>query len=146
MEVLIVLLIMLTIITLIGHGIWVAIRAFIRLLVRNDDEKQATRLFTPVAGPLDDLAAFERQLVRFSREGKINDEIYELLLVRIRAERDRLLGRQTTPPQKPAPAPAPPAPPAPPSVVPPSAIASDDQNIVEPAPTFLAPEEPVREP
>src|ERR1043166_7509469 len=141
MEVLIVLLILLTIITLIGHGIWVAIRAFIRLLVRNDDEKQVTRLFKPVAGPLDDLAAFERQLVRFSREGKINDEIYELLLARIRAERDSLLGRPTRPPPKPTPPPAPVAPP-PPSVVTATPVASE----VEPAPTFLAPEEPVREP
>ena len=141
MEVLIVLLILLTIITLIGHGIWVAIRAFIRLLVRDDDEKQVTRLFKPVAGPLDDLAAFERQLVRFSREGKINDEIYELLLARIRAERDSLLGRPTRPAPKPTPPPAPVAPP-PPSVV----TASPVEIVIEPAPTFLAPEEPVREP
>src|SRR5690242_4323650 len=35
----------------------------------------------------DDLAAFERQLVRFYRDGKINDEIYEQLLARVRAER-----------------------------------------------------------
>lgn len=34
-----------------------------------------------------DLAVFERQLVRFYREGKINDEVYELLMSRIRAER-----------------------------------------------------------
>src|SRR4026208_965506 len=101
MEFLIILLVLLQIITLIGHGIWVAIRAFIRLLRQDDDEKQGdgvTRLFEPpvAAGPLNDLAATERQLVRFYRDGKINDETYELLLVRIRAERDILLGRQTT--------------------------------------------------
>src|SRR6185503_4495619 len=37
--------------------------------------------------PGDDLTAFERQLARFYRDGKINDEVYELLLARIRAER-----------------------------------------------------------
>src|SRR6185369_11269273 len=146
MEFLIILLVLLTIITLIGHGIWVAIRAFIRLLL-HDDEKQdegVTRIFdAPIAsGPLNDLAATERQLVRFYRDGKINDAVYELLLARIRAERDSLLGRQPTapPPPKPTPAPAPVQ--THPSVV----VASDDAIIMEPAPTFLAPEEPVREP
>ena len=110
MEFLIIPLVLLTIITLVGHGIWVAVRAFIRLLLR-DNEVQVTRLVEPAASPLSDLAAFERQLVRFSREGKINDELYELLLVRIRAERDSLLGRQTAP-APPRPAPAPPRPPA----------------------------------
>src|SRR6185369_8145517 len=131
MEFLIILLVLLTIITLIGHGIWVAIRAFIRLLLH--DEKQdegVTRIFEPpvAAGPLIDLAATERQLVRFYRDGKINDETYELLLARIRTERDSLLGRQTAaPPPKPAPAPAPaPAPvQTPPSVVTASLVASD---------------------
>src|ERR1051325_10267154 len=140
MEVLFILLVLLTIITLIGHGIWVSIRAFIRLLLRDGDEKNVTRLFeSPVAGPLNDLAAFERQLVRFSREGKISDDIYELLLIRIRAERDELLGRTPTPTPPPRPAPAPPTPP---SVVTPSPVASE---IINPAPTSLAPEDPVRE-
>lgn len=155
MEFLIILLVLLTIITLIGHGIWVAIRAFIRLLLRDDDEQkhdEVTRIFEPAgrpAGPLADLAATERQLVRFYRDGKINDETYELLLARIRAERDSLLGRHTTaPPPKPAPAPARPAPAPvpPPSVVTASRVPSDDEIIIEPAPTFLAPEEPVRKP
>ena len=104
MEFLIILLVLLTIITLIGHGIWVAIRAFIRLLVRDDEKTDdgVTRIFEPpiASGPLNDLAATERQLVRFYRDGKINDETYELLLARIRAERDTLLGRQTTAPNE----------------------------------------------
>lgn len=40
-----------------------------------------------VERPTDDLAAFERQLIRFYRDGKVNDEIYEQLLARIRSER-----------------------------------------------------------
>ena len=41
-----------------------------------------------VPPPADDLAAFERQLIRFYREGKVNDEVYEQLMARIRAERE----------------------------------------------------------
>ncbi|HET9479378.1 MAG TPA: hypothetical protein VFO72_08540, partial [Pyrinomonadaceae bacterium] len=38
-------------------------------------------------GPDDDLAATERQIVRFYTDGKITDEVYEHLMARIRAER-----------------------------------------------------------
>ena len=122
MEALIFLLIVLTIITLIGHGIWVLIRAILRALVgaETKEDKQVTRLFDSVKDPISDLASTERQLVRFYRDGKINDETYELLLARIREELDRLLGRQTTAPPKPSPTPvaAPvPVPSPPPSVV-----------------------------
>lgn len=37
--------------------------------------------------PADDLAAFERQLIRFHGQGKVSDEVYEQLMARIRAER-----------------------------------------------------------
>jgi hypothetical protein len=37
--------------------------------------------------PSDDLAAFERQLLRFYRDGKIGPEVYDQLQARIRAER-----------------------------------------------------------
>jgi hypothetical protein len=155
MEILFFLLVFLTIITLIGHGIWVAVRAFIRLLLRDSNDEKTddgvTRLFEPVAGPLNDLAATERQLVRFYRDGKINDETYELLMARIRAERDRVLGRPTPAPPKPAPVPRPtPPPPAPvqppPSVVTASVVATDEEIIIKPVPTFIAPEEPASVP
>ena len=84
--------------------------------------------------PQDDLAAFERQLTRFARDGKISEEIYELLLARVRAERapktpddtDRkrvvekvvvpsvssaVSERKLEPPPKPAEPPPPPPPP-----------------------------------
>ena len=152
MEVLIFLVVVLTIITLIGHGIWVAIRAILRALlgVEKKKDEQVTRLFDSASDPLSDLAAMERQLVRFSRDGKINDETYELLLARIRAERNSLLGIQTPKPT-PAPAPAPPPVPAPvapppPSVVTAALVATDEEIIIKPVPTFIAPEEPVNVP
>ncbi|HEY0727500.1 MAG TPA: hypothetical protein VGD38_05470, partial [Pyrinomonadaceae bacterium] len=43
-----------------------------------------------------DLVVFERQLIRFYREGKINDEVYEFLLSRIRAEREPVFKPPTT--------------------------------------------------
>src|ERR1051326_1694741 len=107
-------------------------------------------MLQPPAGPLNDLAATERQLVLFYSDGKINDETYELVMLRIRAERDHLLGRQTkAPPPKPRPAPAPapaPVPTPPPSVVTASLVATDDEIVIEPVPTFIAPEEPARAP
>src|SRR6185369_5724339 len=122
MEVLIFLLIVPTIITLVGHGIWVVIRFVVRALlgVETKRDTEVTRLFESVNDPLNDLAAMERQLVRFSAEGKINDELYELLLARIRAERNDLLGVKPKPTPKPTPTQAPTPPPVtspPPSVV-----------------------------
>src|SRR5215217_9514574 len=125
MEVLFFLLVVLTIITLIGHGIWVAIRAIVRaLLGREKKDEQVTRLFEPLSDPLNDLAVTERQLVRFYRDGKVDDETYELLLARIRAERDTLLGRQTKP--TPAPDPAPITTPPSSEVVTASFVATDE--------------------
>lgn len=87
-----------------------------------------------------DLAVFERQLIRFYREGKINDDVYELLLSRIRAEREPVfkppivtkppepavpksvvidIERERPPAQIPAPAYSRPNPPPPPRQPPP---------------------------
>lgn len=148
MDILFILLVLLTIVTLVGHGVWVAIAAVIRLMLNDRDGNKkndgVTRLFEPVNGQLNDLAATERQLVLFYRDGKINEETYELLMARIRAERDHLLGRQTTPPPKPRPAPTPgPSP----IITPPSVVTTADEEIViKPVPTFIAPEEPARVP
>src|SRR6476469_5253866 len=87
------LLFLLAIITVAGHLIWVVIAAVLRWMF-SDDEKappasHTTRIFEapPLVRPADDLAAFERQVVRFYRDGKISDEVYEQLIARIRAER-----------------------------------------------------------
>src|SRR6185295_8735823 len=46
----------------------------------------------------DDLAVFERQLVRFYTEGKIGDEVYDQLIARVRAERAPKPATDVTPP------------------------------------------------
>src|SRR5215203_775971 len=90
MEFLIVLLVLLTIITLVGHGIWVLIRTIIRLLFISDGsstEPRVTRVFDTSRPATDDLTATERQLARFYGEGKVNDYTFERVMNAIRAER-----------------------------------------------------------
>ena len=151
MEILILLFFLLVIITLIGHGIWVAIAAILRSMLSDGDEKkddEFTRLFEPASGSLNDLAATERQLVRFYRDGKINEQTYAHLLAQIRAERASIVSpvnkapaqRPVTQPPPPVETPAP-VPPQP-SVVTAALVASDDEIIIEPVPTFIAAEEP----
>src|SRR6267378_3822047 len=129
MEFLLVLAFVLLLITLIGHGIWVALRWFIRQLAGNTAaDKQVERPdlsrcsqckaeilshatfcghcgtrkpFGIVAELLKDLAATERQVERFRRAGAIEDDVYEDLKNRLQAERTRLSNRD-------APAPSPP--------------------------------------
>lgn len=85
------LLIVLAIMTVAGHVIWLIIAAGLRWIFNdNEEQRPSPRIFDapPVAQrPPDDLAAFERQLVRFYTDGKINDEVYEQLIARVRLER-----------------------------------------------------------
>lgn len=95
LPVLFVLLIVLTIITVVGHVIWVIVRTILKWLfdVRSKDEPPAE---------WKDLAATERQIVRFHTDGKISDEIFEQILARIRDE----VAEITSPP-RPEPRPQP---------------------------------------
>src|SRR6267142_4478372 len=105
MEILLVLGILLLLITLIGHGIWVALRWVIRQLTAQPAGKPETQTLglsqclvcnstlspnSPFCGKcgaartsgivvelLKDLAATERQLERFRRAGAIEDYVYE---------------------------------------------------------------------
>jgi hypothetical protein len=123
--VLIFLLIFLVIITLLGHGIWVALRWFIRQLAgsaKSEPEEEKPALaqcprcraaFPPhktfcgycgtrrpigvVVELLKDLAATERQVERFQRAGLINGAVYEDLKQKIAAEKTRLTQRDTAP-------------------------------------------------
>ena len=96
MEILFVLLILLAIVTVVGHVIWIAIAAFLRavfaddVVIDNDPRQQQ----------LKDLAITEDQISRFYRDGKLKDEIFEQLMERIRAERYGLTAKPTpiTPP------------------------------------------------
>jgi hypothetical protein len=140
MEILLLLGFMLLVITLLGHGIWVLLRWFIRSLAGKSNSATPThpessrrcsncdaeisrqtvfcgkcgvQQTTPiVAERLKDLAATERQLERFFRAGAIEGEVYENLKQRIQAERTRLQNRAGQPASasKPAAAPTPPAP------------------------------------
>ena len=102
--ILFVLLILLAIMTVVGHVIWVIIRESIRWafdLNTNTDTPPSISYPPPDVRTqkLKDLATTERQIVSFYTEGKINDEIYEKLLVRIREERESLTGRPVVKPQ-----------------------------------------------
>lgn len=156
MELLFILLVLLTIITLIGHGIWVLIRTILRFLFfdsssssKTKKDEEFTRLFDRVAGPLDDLAVTERQIVRFYRDRKLDDQTYERLMNRIRAERADLV---TPAPKAPAEAPAPlyrifeiqnPPPETPSPVVTAAFVASDEEVIIKPVPSVVIDDEPV---
>ena len=110
--VLFVLLIVLAIITVVGHVIWVVLREIIKwvfdLNSTNAEPTTHSILTPPPARPQNphaeqfkDLAATERQIVSFYTDGKISEEIYRKLLARIREERETLTYRPAPP--KPAP-------------------------------------------
>jgi len=146
--------IFLAIMTVVGHGIWLLVAAILRFLFSDDtsttNRRQTTRVFEPSVKPVDDLDITERQIITFYVDGKIDDRTYNQLIRRIRAER-AILG---TPAVK-APASAPVPPPRPvetpietplpaevPSVVTAALVASDDEIIIKPVPTFITDDEP----
>ncbi len=115
------LLVLIAMITLVGHGIWVTIRAIIRQLAGSSkrSEKQTSegqrcencgfriesaadycgrcgcaRLSGIVVELLKDLRATDRQLERFHRAGSLGDETYEKLKEKIESERARLTSRK----------------------------------------------------
>ena len=115
--------ILLAIMTVVGHVIWVVISAILRWLfdTSTSDDKPPNIAYTaprpPPSNPrtetFKDLAATERQIIKFYTDGKINDEVYEKLLARIREERESLTySPQPKPTPRPEPTPQPqPAPP-----------------------------------
>ena len=99
---------------------------------------------------LKDIAATQRQLKRFQRANLIDEATYEDLLSQIEAERDRLLGKSAARPEPvdvrvvpPQPASVtevhkePNIPATSPPVVAGSFIATEDEILIEPVPTFL---------
>ncbi|HSK62593.1 MAG TPA: hypothetical protein VK893_02090, partial [Pyrinomonadaceae bacterium] len=96
MFVLFVLFLLLAFVVVAGHVTWVGIAMLVRWIFGLDEDPSpppsAAHIITeprtaPHTKPRDDLAAFERQLVQFYMDGKVTDEVYELLLARVRAER-----------------------------------------------------------
>src|SRR5437868_6640098 len=120
MEFLIFVLVLLTIITLVGHLIWVVLAAFVRFIFSQHRTEN----------PLDELAITERQIGKFYSEGKLNDEIYEALIKRIRAERDGAAPPESPPVPETRSAPA-----SQPAVVTASLVATEDKIVIEPTPT-----------
>ena len=153
---LVVLLILLVVVTVIGHGIWLMVAAVLRFLFSDDTgeeyERQTTRLFEPTVKPLDDLDITERQIVTFYVDGKLDERTYERLIRQIRTERTRLTPAAKVPASAPVPPPASvtapvetPLPAEVPSVVTAALVASDDEIIIKPVPSFIADNEIVRE-
>lgn len=133
---------LLLVITLVGHGIWVLLRAIFRFVFRDPPAQTANQdvphcsncqaeiavntTFCARCGArqrigvvtelLKDLAATERQLERFHRSGSVETETYQTLKAQIDLERTRLNNRQAgtaPPPQAHTPAPSAPIPPEP---------------------------------
>lgn len=149
MEVLFFLLALLTVITIVGHLIWLVVAAILRWFLADDTGTRNEVSLNHLSKQLNDLATTERQIVQFFRDGKLNDETYEQLLNQIRAERTRLNTRDAAVAKKEPTEPTETAPPIeapPPSVVTATATASDDEVIIEPVPSFSSHEETPYEP
>ena len=141
MEALFILFIILAIITVVGHAIWLGVAAVYRWAFVDE---QASRVgvvprFDPVVSKLRDLTTTEQQIVQFYEDGKLNDQTYELVMSQIRAERTRLSNptqaKAPAPPATPPPAPAPVA--TTPAVVSVISVASNEEVVIKPVPSFL---------
>ena len=146
MEFLFFLLVLLTIITVVGHLIWVVVRTILRALlmpeVKVENESPVPHT-TILDHKLKDLATTERQIVQFYSDGKLSDEIYQQVSKRIQTERANLVTpRSAAPKREPVPASKPietppPVETPPPSVVTASFTATDDEIVIEPVPSFI---------
>ena len=89
MEILFVLLILFTFITVVGHLIWVAIAAIVRMLIADDVviADEPPQRSDPRHQQLKDLAVTEHQIVRFYTDGKLGEETFRQVMEKIRAER-----------------------------------------------------------
>ena len=192
MEILIALFIFLTIITVVGHGLWLMLAWILRQFKEPSQQRAAwsgeisrcqncnfelsqSTAFCGRCGWLQsgtvvellkDLGATERQIERFHRLGKLDDWTYAELKAQIETEKLRLNSRHDAPPFQPVasvetpvaspPQPpisvtqsvaektAPPLRPSPASVVPASLVATEEEIVIEPTPSFLSsPEQPV---
>ena len=93
MEILFVLLILLTIVTVVGHVIWLVLAAFVRALFVDDRvvAKKSQQRPDRRQQQLNNLAITENQISLFYSEGKLNEETFEQVMERIRAERASLV-------------------------------------------------------
>ena len=137
MTIFIFLLIVLAIVTLVGHLIWVVLAWIGRLIFFDSDyttnDEQAPRIFDLRDGKLNDLATTERLVVQFYSDGKLREDTYEELMKQLRAERASLSN-----PHTPVPKPAVPRPiQTPPSVVSAHVNTSKEVISIKPVPSFM---------
>jgi len=181
LVVLIVLAVVGIVVTVVGHGLWLAFASVFRSFSGESSPQTEVKgpasvqcqncnfelsghatfcgrcgwkkLSAIVTKLLEDLSATERQLERFHRTGKLDERSYTELKAHIEADRRRLTSRDgaATPSAPPAYQPPVPAQPASvtapveetapplrePSVVTASFVATDDEIVIEPTPTFL---------
>jgi len=155
MEFLLFLLVVLTIITVVGHLIWVVVRTIFRALFLPEVESEngsPVPHTTILDHKLRDLATTERQIVQFYSDGKLSDEIYQQVVTQIQSERANLVTPRSTAPKK-EPVPVskpietpPPLETPPPSVVTASFTATDDEVVIEPVPSFINSDDTAPEP
>ena len=125
MELLFFLLFLLVLIAVVGHFIWWVVATIVRALLGTPE---TTSWPNPPVDGASDLDITERQIVRFYREGKLNDETYEQLMEQIRAERAGSASSETVPPpREPVVATQPPE-----AVVAASLVATEDEIVIEP--------------
>ena len=96
LYVLFILFFVVAIFVVVGHLVWLMVAAVVKWVFGLEKPAETFIPRSTLSGPpppppsprsADDLTVFERQLVRFYRDGKISDDIYETLMARIRAER-----------------------------------------------------------
>src|SRR5688572_11304218 len=150
LVVLFVLLVLLAIMTVAGHAMWLMVAAVLRFFFSDGNtspnyHRQSTRIFEPSVKPADDLDITERQIVTFYVDSKIDERTYNQLIRRIRAERAGHTPAVKVPASAPVPPPKPvevPRPAEAPSVVTAALVASDDEIVIKPVPTFIIDDEP----
>jgi hypothetical protein len=98
MEIILILLGVLGLVTLVGHGIWVALAALVRALAGNEPSEPTT------AAELTDLDATARQLAAFQKAGALDAETCQRLQDCIVARRRILTEPPSVPHRSPAPA------------------------------------------
>ena len=128
MELLFIFVVIMAVVTVLGHAIWIAIAAAVRWFVVDDEGSTAKP--DRAATQLDDLAITERQIIRFYAFGKLSDQTYQELLDLLRAERTSVAPKVEIPTpvvnlsvvKPPVPVPAQPIAPAPPPLEKPRAV------------------------
>ena len=114
MEILFILIILLTVVTVVGHLIWVVIASVVReIFVEDVIDKETRQRSDPRHERLKNLAITEDQISEFYSNGAVSEKTFQELMERIRAERANLATPRVVAPPAPIPVPVPIQAPAP---------------------------------